>query len=86
MAHCVEKAEIELTWDNGVKTKIGTLSMEYGKVDATARINVSRQRIGWNLVQMGFKLMFPRRKWEERWKDGDGDGRQAADQQDSGIH
>ena len=69
MARLIKEAKILLKWDNGVQTEIGTLSMEQaGKMEIQAKINVSRQRIGWNLVRMGMKLMFPKINWVEKWK------------------
>lgn len=69
MARLIKDAKILLKWDNGVQTEIGTLSMEQaGKMEIQTKVNVSRQRIGWNLVRMGMKLMFPKINWVEKWK------------------
>ena len=69
MARLIKEAKILLKWDNGVQTEIGTLSMEQtGKMEIQTKVNVSRQRIGWNVVRMGMKLMFPKINCVEKWK------------------
>lgn len=69
MARLISEAKIILKWDNGVQTEIGTLSMEQAeKTENRTKVNVSRQRIGWNLVRVGMKLMFPKINWMEKWK------------------
>ena len=65
----IQNAKILLKWDSGVETEIGTLEMESkGKIGIETRVKVSRQRIGWSIVRIGMKLIFPKRKWrtEER--------------------
>ena len=61
-------AEVVLEWSNGKRVKMGTLDITADSVaesKASMRMRWYRQRIGWDLVRMGFRIMFPWRKWKE---------------------
>jgi len=58
-------ARVVLEWSDGRKVEIGTVEMrseEKGtKLSSTVRMNM--KRFGWEIVRLGFRVMFPRRKW-----------------------
>ena len=61
-------AEVILEWGNGKRVKLGTLDItadSAAESKANVRMRWYRQRIGWDLVRMGFWIMFPWRKWKE---------------------
>ena len=63
-------AKINLEWDNGRNVEIGTVdakSEEKG-TRLTAKVRIYRIRFGWQFVRLGFKLMWPRRKWETKYE------------------
>lgn len=63
----VNSAEVILKWDNGRTVKMGTLDIEYttdeNDLKYKNRIKL-RQRLGWELVRAGFRVMFPFREWK----------------------
>lgn len=61
----VKDAEIILKWDDGRTTTIGTLSVDCDKNRLKYKCGGRwRQRLGWELVREGFRIMLPRRKWK----------------------
>lgn len=66
----IDNAKIQLKWSNGRTTTIETLDLESNDkaIGANCRVNTKRMRqsLGWCLVRMGMKLMFPGRLWRER--------------------
>lgn len=67
----VAKADITLTWDDGRKVHMGTISIDAEK-NGFKCVTKYRQRLGWELVRKGFWIMFPFRKWKTG-KDGEHD-------------
>ena len=69
--HEITNAKITLIWDNGRKTELGTLSIEYGEkwYQAKGRMKLIFKRLGWEFVRIGFKVMFGGRKWLEETHD-----------------
>ena len=65
----VKNGTIRLEWDNGRTVDLGTIGIEAGK-DAkidTRGIRRLRQRLGWDLVRIGMRCMFPGRKWRTEY-------------------
>ena len=61
----VKDAEIILKWDDGRTTTIGTLNVDCDKNSLKyKRSGRWRQRLGWELVREGFRIMLPQRKWK----------------------
>ena len=70
MARTIKSATITLKWEDGRECEIGTLQLE-GNTDGlsyTVKHRVRMQRIGWEFVRLGTRLMFPGRKWKETYK------------------
>jgi len=64
----VKSARIEMTWEDGRTVTLGTVGIdENGK--PAARCRHMRQRIGWELVRIGFREMFPKMKWSMKQND-----------------
>lgn len=63
----LKRADVFLEWEDGRTVKLGTIDLEYEKDEAKLkyknRIKL-RQRIGWELVRAGFKVIFPFRTWK----------------------
>ena len=61
-------AKVVLKWDNGRSVEIGTIEInsEDKGTRLKSRVRVAGTRIGWEFVRMGFRIMFPGRKWEEK--------------------
>lgn len=58
----VKSARIEMTWEDGQRVYLGTVGIdENGK--PAAKCKHMRQRIGWDLVRIGFRCMMPGKKW-----------------------
>lgn len=65
MARLLKNARVYLGWDDGERVEMGTLKLEGNKDGAVMSwIPKSRQRIGWDLVRIGMRMMFPGRKWK----------------------
>lgn len=68
MARFIANAKVILEWDNGRKTKIGTITIEGKKDEVKTKARYLRQRFGWELVRKGMKLMFgPERLWRQEY-------------------
>jgi hypothetical protein len=72
-------AKIQLKWDNGRVADMGTLKIRSEQKGTVLKTNIRifRKRLGWELVRMGFRLMFPGRKWVhsyDRSKESAGEG------------
>lgn len=65
MAGLVMKAVITLTWENGMKTKLGSIGIEEQKEGMKLKNHAKRmnQAFGWALVRLGFKMMLPKCVW-----------------------
>ena len=66
----IDNAKIELHWSGGQTTTIGTIDLtstddEAGHVNCRVNTKRMRQSLGWCLVRMGFRMMFPGRMWKE---------------------
>lgn len=70
MARLIEDAKVELTWSDGRKAKMGTLHIESDKdgLGYKVRTKISRQRIGWEFVRFGMRVMFGGRTWETKYE------------------
>ena len=65
MARLLKNARVYLEWDDGRRVEMGTLNLEGNKSGAVMSwVPKSRQRIGWDLVRLGMRMMFPGRKWK----------------------
>lgn len=64
----VWNAKIFLEWDNGRRAEVGTMTIESTEkcTKFRSKVKASRQRIGWEFVRMGMRIMFPGRKWVTR--------------------
>lgn len=70
-------AKIILKWGDGRTTTIGTLDVDFDKNSLKYKWSGRwRQRLGWEIVREGFRIMFPFRKWKEET------GKGASDDQD----
>ncbi len=72
MAKLVTGGKVVLVWDDGKTVVLGTVGIDYGKTEATMTVKTARrfrQRIGWELVRMGFREMFPKMKWSMKQND-----------------
>lgn len=58
----VKSARIEMTWEDGRTVYLGTVGIDENR-KPVARCKHMRQRIGWELVRIGFREMFPKMKW-----------------------
>ena len=58
MVRFVKEAQIDLTWSDGHRVKMGTLKIcaEGHEIHFTGMRKI-RQRIGWELVRTGFRIM-----------------------------
>lgn len=63
----IDGAKVVMIWSDGRTVELGTLDIE-AHVEEETRVTVKikrfRQKIGWELVRKGFRIMFPWRKWE----------------------
>ena len=66
----VDGAEVVLIWDDGRRTKLGTINITADS-EINPRMRHIRQRIGWEFVRKGFRIMFPWRKWYESTESGE---------------
>ena len=74
MAKLVTGGKVVLVWDDGKTVELGTVGIDYGKTEATMTVKTARrfrQRVGWDIVRLGFMCMLPGRKW--RMKVGEPD-------------
>lgn len=64
MARFVKEAQVDLTWSDGPRVKMGTLKVcaEVSEMHLTGMRKI-RQRIGWELVRKGFRIMLPGKEW-----------------------
>lgn len=64
MARFVKEAKLDLTWNDGHRVSMGTLKVEANESDLRL-IGMRRikQRIGWELIRTGFRIMLPGKKW-----------------------
>ena len=58
----VKSARIEMTWEDGRTVYLGTVGIDENR-KPVARCKHMRLRIGWELVRIGFREMFPKMKW-----------------------
>jgi len=63
-------AKVVLEWSDGRSVEIGTVEMcgkELGtRMESMVRMNM--KRFGWEIVRLGFRVMFPRRKWVTKYE------------------
>ena len=64
----VTGAKLILEWENGRRTELGTLSVDSERNEVKGKMRMMNQRIGWDMVRVGMRMMFPRRKWQEETK------------------
>ena len=64
----ITNAKVILKWDNGRSVEIGTLDIESEEKGTrlTAKARVAGKKFGWEIVRLGFRIMFPGRKWLEK--------------------
>ena len=64
MARIVKEARLELVWSDGHRVDMGTLTID-AKEKEVRLIGMRRirQRIGWELVRTGVRIMMPWKKW-----------------------
>ena len=60
--------KIIMRWENGREVEIGSIDIasENKGTQLTSRTHVSGTRFGWEIVRLGFRIMFPGRKWLEK--------------------
>lgn len=61
----VKSARIEMTWEDGRTVYLGTVWIDENR-KPVARCKHMRQRIGLELVRIGFREMFPKMKWSRK--------------------
>lgn len=61
----VKDAKVTLEWSDGHRTEIGTIHAETDTKELRTKVKgkISRQRIGWEFVRLGMKVIFPGKKW-----------------------
>ena len=65
----IKSARIEMTWEDGRTVYLGTVGVDDNGKPAVRGKHIMRQRIGWELVRMGFREMFPKMKWSMKQND-----------------
>lgn len=64
MARIVKEARLEIVWDDGHRADMGTLTIDANEKEVRLiGMWKIRQRIGWELVRTGFRIMMPGRAW-----------------------
>lgn len=61
-------AKVILEWDDGRKSEIGTIGIEPTEklTELRCKSRIFWQRLGWEFVRKGFRMMLHHRKWVER--------------------
>lgn len=61
----VMQAKVYLQWEDGRSASLGTINIEKNGKEAKIRgLRKFRQRLGWELIRTGFRIMMPGRKWK----------------------
>lgn len=76
----VEDARVEVVWDSGSRTEIGTIHIESDRDGLGYLVNTKMRKrwIGWHFVKMGLRVMFGRR-WRKESGEDDGTGADPAE-------
>ena len=72
MAKLVTSGKIFLEWEDGQTVELGTVGVDWKKDGAVLNVRRAigfRQRVGWDLIRMGFRCMMPGRQWRLKVND-----------------
>ncbi len=64
MKRFVKEARLVLIWNDGHRVDMGTLTVSADEKEAHVKgMRRIRQRMGWELIRTGFRIMLPGREW-----------------------